>query len=143
MLSAKRTHPLSIGSGMLYVEGVLERTALTELGYKVGSAFAKASAVALCAMADKSARLAAVRSSGPIYVFTKRTQFSCRGKSHLSIRATVGYIIKNSVKSLGSFWKTNPIFGYLGVAVGFGCPEKTSGRVVGLRLENEPTGGGI
>src|ERR1035437_2273600 len=65
--------------------------------YSTGSAFATA-----------TARLAAVHSSGPIYVSAKRTHRFCLGEMHLSIGTGRSYTWQKRVESLGSFWKTNP-----------------------------------
>jgi hypothetical protein len=49
----------------------------------------------------------------------------------------VVYVEKNEIKSVGSFWKTNPpgvVFWWGSVAA-----TTTSRHLVGLGLENEPT----
>src|ERR1017187_1346897 len=51
------------------------------------------------------------REKGPIYVSTKRTQFFWRGNQVLSNCGATGSDAKVWLKNLGSFWKTNPIWG--------------------------------
>jgi hypothetical protein len=76
---------------------------------------------------------------GPIYVSAKRTHRFSERKQHLSNRATSTYPGKIPAKSVGSFCKTNPpggVFWWGSVAA-----TTTSRHLVGLGLENEPTGG--
>ena len=88
-------------------------------GHEGGEAFA----VALCAMADETARqngatggMFGAQGRGPIYVSAKRTHRFFDGKWHLSISDTMGYRTKFRVKSVGSFSKTNPpVRGFGGV----------------------------
>ena len=61
------------------------------------------------AFAKATARLAAVRSSGPTYVSAKRTRFISLGKHGLTFRATRCCRLQIWSKYSDSFRKTNPI----------------------------------
>ncbi len=55
-------------------------------------------------------KMSLLRGQGsPLYVSAKRTQIISREKPHLFNTATMGYAIKECIKYLASFWKTNPI----------------------------------